>query len=356
MSPRRRWLAVAAILLALILAALAVWMRIAGGSLETLPTALRGLFGNTSLPEGFAMANGRIEATEVDVAAKLPGRLKDVRVREGDRVQAGQVVAVLDTEALEAELRQAQAELRRAQQEREHALALVEQQESELDFVRRDLARLQQLSRSQRFVSEEQIDQARTRVQTAEAALRASEVQVLASEAAIEAARAHIERIQVDIADSTLRAPRNGRVLYRLAEPGEVLGAAGKVLTLLDLTDVYMVIFLSAAGAGWVPLGAEARIRFDAAPEYLVPAEVSFVSPRAEFTPKQVETQDVRETLSFRVKVRIAPELLARYEALVKTGIPGVAYVRLRPAATWPDDLAPRLPPWPSASAAPSSD
>ena len=114
--------------------------------------------------------------------------------------------------------------------------------------------------------------------------------------------------------------------------------------------------WIQAAGAGWVPLGAEARIRFDAAPEYLVPAEVSFVSPRAEFTPKQVETQDVRETLSFRVKVRIAPELLARYEALVKTGIPGVAYVRLRPGATWPDDLAPRLPPWPSVPAAPSSD
>jgi HlyD family secretion protein len=217
-------LAAAAILLALILAALAVWMRISGGSLETLPASLRGLFGNASLPEGFAMANGRIEATEVDVAAKLPGRLKEVLVREGDRVQAGQVVAVLDTEALEAELRQAQAELRRAQQEREHALALVEQQESELDFARRDLARLQKLSRSERFVSEEQIDQARTRVQTAEAALRASEVQVLAAEAAIEAARAHIERIQVDIADSTLRAPRGGRVLYRLGSPARCWG------------------------------------------------------------------------------------------------------------------------------------
>jgi len=356
MSPRRRWLVAAVILLGLLTAAAGGWVLLAGGDFRALPGTLRGLLGDTSLPEGFAFGNGRIEATEVDVATKLPGRLKEVRVWEGDRVEAGEVVAVLDTEALEAEQRQAQAQLRRARQEREHALALVEQQESELDYARRDLTRLQRLSRSDQFVSEEQVDQARTRLRTAEAALRAAQVQVAASEAAIEAARANIERIEVDIADSTLRAPKSGRVLYRLAEPGEVLGAGGKVLTLLDLTDVYMVIFLPATEAGRVPLGAEARIRFDAAPQYLVPAEVSFVSPRAQFTPKQVETQDVRETLSFRVKVRIAPELLSRYEALVKTGLPGVAYVQVRPGVSWPEQLAPRLPPWPNTQPDPSSD
>jgi HlyD family secretion protein len=271
-------------------------------------------------------------------------------------VEPGQVVAVLDTDALEAQRRQAQAELRRARQEREHALAVVEQRESELDFARRELARQQRLSRSDQFVSEEQLDQARTRVRTAEAALRATQVQVVATEAAIEAAQASIERIEVDIADSTLRAPRVGRVLYRLAEPGEVLGAGGKVLTLLDLTDVYMVIFLPATVAGRVPLGAQARIVLDAAPEYVVPAEVSFVAPRAQFTPKQVETQSVRETLAFRVKVRIDPGLLARYEDLVKTGVPGVAYVQVRPETPWPEHLTPRLPPWPSTPTAPPSD
>ena len=186
--------------------------------------------------------------------------------------------------------------------------------------------------------------------------LRATQVQVVATEAAIEAAQASIERVEVDIADSTLKAPRGGRVLYRLAEPGEVLGAGGKVLTLLDLSDVYMVIFLPATEAGRVPLGAQARLVLDAAPEYVVPAEVSFVAPRAQFTPKQVETRSVRETLAFRVKVRIDPELLARYEDLVKTGVPGVAYVQVRPEAPWPEHLTPRLPPWPSTPAVPPSD
>lgn len=357
MRPLRRWsIAAALVLAALLLAAAAGWVLLAGGDLRALPETLRGLLGNDGLPAGFALGNGRIEATEVDVATKLPGRLLEVRVREGDRVAAGEVVAVLDTEALEAQQRQAEAELRRARQEREHALAVVEQRDSELDFARRDLARLQRLSRSDRFVSEEQVDQASTRVQTAEAALRAARVQVVATEAAIEAAQASIERVEVDIAESTLRAPRGGRVLYRLTEPGEVLGAGGKVLTLLDLTDVYMVIFLPTTQAGRVPLGAQARLVLDAAPEYVVPAEVSFVAPRAQFTPKQVETQGVREQLAFRVKVRIAPELLARYEDLVKTGVPGVAYVRVRLEAPWPEHLAPRLPTWSSAPATPSSD
>ena len=245
---------------------------------------------------------------------------------------------------------------RRARQEREHALAVVEQRASELDFAQRDLERAQRLSEQKKFVSEEQLDQAQTKMRTAQAALRAAEVQVVATEAAIEAAQAGTERVEVEITDSALVAPRDGRVLYRLAEPGEVLGVGGKVLTLLDLTDVYMVIFLPAKVAGRVSLGAEARIVLDAATEYVIPARVSFVAARAQFTPKFVETRNAREKLSFRVKVRIDPELLARYEPLVKTGIPGVAYVRLDPEAAWPAYLAPRLPEWKSPTPSPSSD
>jgi HlyD family secretion protein len=342
-ATRRRLVVIAVILLVTTGAGLALW-RV--GIPKSLPPLLADLFRQESPPPGFAMSNGRIEATEVDVATKLAGRLDEVLMQEGDRAQAGEVVARLDADALEARHRQAEAELRQAQQEREHALAVVAQRESELDFARRELERQQRLARRERFVSEEQLDQARTRVRTAEAAMRAAQVQVVATEAAIEAAQASIERIRVDIADSELRAPRAGRVLYRLAEAGEVLGVGGKVLTLLDLTDVYMVIFLPETVVGRVALGAEARIVLDAAPEYVIPAKVSFVASRAQFTPKQVETREAREKLSFRVKLRIDPELLRHYEPLVKTGVPGVAYVRLQPEIAWPENLNPRLPPW----------
>ena len=344
------------VLLVLLAGAAAVWRFGLDGSLDLLTGLRAGLLEANGLPPGLAHGNGRIEATEVDVATKLAGRIDAVLVREGDRVEEGQVVARLDTDTLEAQRRQAEAELRRAEQEREHALAVVEQRESELDFAARDLERLEGLALKQRFVSEEELDATRTRRRTAQAALRAARVQVVATEAAIEAARASIERVAVDIADSVLRAPRAGRVLYRLAEPGEVLGVGGKVATLLDLRDAYMVIFLPETEAGQLALAAEARIVLDAAPDYVVPASVSFVADRAQFTPKQVETKSAREKLSFRVKVRIDPALLARYEPLVKAGVPGVAYVRLDPRADWPEHLAPRLPEWLSSEPTPSSD
>jgi HlyD family secretion protein len=342
-SRGRKFIFIALILLAVAGGGMVLWR---GGFLSRLPSLLGDLLRQEPLPLGFVTSNGRIEATEVDVATKLAGRLVEVLLQEGDRAQEGKVVARLDDDALQAQHRQAEAQLRQAQQEREHALAVVAQRESELDFAHRELQRQQRLAKGERFVSEEQLDNAQTRVRTAEAALRAAKVQVVATEAAIEAAQASIEHIRVDITDSQLTAPRTGRVLYRLAEPGEVLGVGGKVLTILDLTDVYMVIFLPETVVGRVAMGAEARIVLDAAPEYVVPARVSFVAGRAQFTPKQVETRDAREKLSFRVKLRIDPELLRRYESLVKAGVPGVAYVRLDPEVAWPSYLAPALPPW----------
>jgi HlyD family secretion protein len=317
---------------------------------------LGSILDNDEPPAGFAKSNGRIEATEIDVASKLAGRLVEVMAREGDRVERNAVAARLDTESLEAQLRQAQAELRRAQQEREHAKAIVAQRESELEYARRDLSRAQKLATQGQFVSEELLDQSRTAVRTAEAALRAASVQVVATDAAIEAAQASIERIGVDIEDSTLKAPRAGRILYRLAEPGEIVGIGGKVLTLLDLSDVYMVIFLPETVVGRIALGAEARIVLDAASEFVIPAHVSFVASRAQFTPKQVETRSAREMLAFRVKLQIAPELLSRYEPLVKTGVPGVAYVRLDADAGWPPELQPKLPPWEEKASTTSSN
>jgi HlyD family secretion protein len=351
-SRRRRLIAALVVILVLLVLAVAVYGLKHGG----LSAVLASVFVDEALPEGFASSNGRIEATEVDVASKLAGRLTEVVPREGDRVEAGVVVAQVGTESLEAQLRQAKAERNSAHQESEYARAVVAQRESELELVRRELRRLQRLSTQGQFVSEESVDQARTGVRTAEAALRAARVQVAATEAAIEAAQASIERIEVDIDDGALRAPRSGRVLYRLAEPGEIVGIGGKVLTVLDLSDVYMVIYLPETVVGRVPLNGEARIVLDAAPEYVIPAAVSFVASRAQFTPKQVETRSARQKLSFRVKLQIPPDLLLRYEPLVKTGVPGVAYVRLDPDLAWPEYLSPKLPPWKASEAVPSSN
>ena len=339
-SSRKRWIVLP--ILALVLAGIAAALLSRGA----LKVPLEALLRPQTLPETLAMGNGRLEATELDVATKMAARLAEVLVQEGDTVEAGAVVARLDTLSLEAQLRQSQAELERARRDREYAEAIVSQRESELEFATRELKRLQKLEQRD-YIAFDELDKAGTTERTAIAALRAARVKVAETEAAIAAAEAQIERIQVDIEDSALKAPRAGRVLYRLAEPGEVLAAGGKVLTLLDLTDVHMIFFLPETLAGQVAIGAEARLILDAGPDYVIPANVSFVAARAQFTPKQVETRSEREKLVFRVKARIDPELLGRYEPVVKTGLPGVAYVRLRSDTLWPEWLEPQLPPWP---------
>lgn len=91
-------------------------------------------------------------------------------------------------------------------------------------------------------------------------------------------------------------------------------------------------------------IGSEVRVVLDAAPQYVIPAKISFVADVAQFTPKTVETAEERQKLMFRLKAKIAPELLQQYIRSVKTGLPGVAYVRLDESAPWPDRLQIKLP------------
>ncbi len=321
--------------------------------------------------DGLASGNGRIEATEIDVATKIAGRIKEILVREGDFVTAGQVVALMDTEVIEAQLREAEAQLQQTQStaatarsqlvqrqaEKAAALAVVRQHEAELNVAQKRLARTLSLA-AESMTSQQKVDDDRARVQSATAAVAAARAQVAATEAAIatahaqiagvesavEAARARVQRIQADISDSALKAPRDGRVQYRVAQPGEVLAAGGRVLNLVDLSDVYMTFFLPTAAAGRVAHGVEVRLVLDAVPQYVIPARASFVADVAQFTPKTVETASEREKLMFRIRAHISPDLLKEHITQVKTGLPGVAYVRLDPTAEWPARLTVKVP------------
>jgi HlyD family secretion protein len=323
------------------------------------------------LPDGFAGSNGRIEAVEIDVATKTAGRLVAIHVNEGDFVAAGQVLAQMDTDVLKAQLREAEADQSRAKSAVETAKSTVEQRESEkaaaeavvaqrqaeLDLATRRFARAERLvgtgamaredfdtEQSQLYSARAAVSSAKANVAGSNAAVATAKSQVVEAEAAVGAAKARIERLQADINDSTLRSPRDGRVQYRVAQPGEVLSAGGKVLNMVDLADVYMTFFLPTAQAGRVRMGAEARLVLDAAPQYVIPARVTYVADVAQFTPKTVETAEERQKLMFRIKAHIEPELLKKYIRSVKTGLPGMAYVQLDPQAQWPAHLEVRLP------------
>ncbi|MBJ3814569.1 HlyD family efflux transporter periplasmic adaptor subunit [Shimwellia pseudoproteus] len=321
------------------------------------------------LPQGFASSNGRIEATEVDIATKIAGRIVSIDVKEGQFVHQGQVLAKMDTRVLNEQRLEAAAQIKEAQSAVAAARALLDQRRSEMlaneATVRQRQAELnasaKRHTRSNTLihrgaVSAQQLDDDRAAAESARASLESANADVSAAKAAIEAARTNIiqaetrveaaqateRRIIADIDDSDLKAPRDGRIQYRIAEPGEVLAAGGRVLSMVDLADVYMTFFLPTEQAVVLALGSEARIILDAAPTLTIPANISFVASVAQFTPKTVETSDERLKLMFRVKARIPPELLAKHLEYVKTGLPGMAYVRLDNQQSWPENLTVR--------------
>ena len=320
---------------------------------------------------GFASGNGRIEAREIDVATKLPGRVDQIAVREGDFVQSGQVLATMRDDTLLAQRAESsayqqqaldnvagmQAQVAMRESEQVAAIAVVAQRVSDADAAQRRLTRSDTLVR-EGAASEQELDDDRARVHGAQAALAASRAQVGAATAAIAAARAQVigarsavvaaqattARFDADLSDGNLRAPGDGRVQYRVAEPGEVLAAGGKVLNLIDVSDVYLTFFLPETAVGKVALGSEVHVLLDAAPGYVFPATVSFVASTAQFTPKTVETASERQKLMFRVKAQFNIDLLRQHRQQVKTGVPGVAWVRLDPSQPWPDGLVLKVP------------
>lgn len=295
------------------------------------------------LPAGIVASNGRLEATQIDIATKLAGRISEVLVQEGDFVERGQIVARMDANVLQAQLREAQADANRAKMALATANAVVEQRRNEQALAQSILRRSKQLVDGH-FISVEKLDSDQAQFNVASATLTAAVSQVSVAKAALQAAGAAIERIQADIDDSVLRAPTAGRAQYRLAQPGEVLPAGGKVIGMLDLADVYMTLFLPEDSAGRLAIGSEARLIFDAAPQYVVPARITFVATEAQFTPKTVETATERQKLVFRIKAQLDPDLLRKHWTQVKAGVPGTGYVRVDPASVWPQTLAIRLP------------
>jgi HlyD family secretion protein len=290
------------------------------------------------LPPGIAWSNGHLEADEIDIATKFAGRVARLLADEGDLVRAGQVVALMDTQELQASLDEAAAQVLQAQRTLDEAQAVLEQQKSQVLLARKQLDRARFLV-PKGVETKEVLDQREQQMTGALAAQNAAAAKVGAVEFALAAAKHDVHRYQIEIADNSLVVPRDGRIQYRLANIGEVLPAGGKVFTILDTGYVYMDVYLPTRDVGRIKIGSDACIVLDAYPNRAIPAAVTFIASHAQFTPKVVETKDERDKLMFRVRVRILPERLAAHAEAVKSGLPGVAYVRTDPTAVWPPQL-----------------
>jgi HlyD family secretion protein len=325
----------------------------AQGPIRNLIARLRG----QTLPDGIVKSNGRIEATQVDVSSKYPGRLSEVTVEEGSNVTQGQAIAKITSPEYEAQLRAAQADVQKANDALASAEAEITSRQSALEFAKSDFERGQELMKTG-FITKQVFEQRKRNFDSAAAAVQSFTSQRDQALSQIANAEAEVDRVQSIIDDLTLVSPRLGRVQYQLARAGEVVAAGAPIVTILDLTDVYMTIFLPAADAGRLSVGDEARIILDPVPDYVIPAKVSFVAADAQFTPKTVETTDERAKLMFRTKLKIDPQILQQFYTRVKTGVRGLGFVRAKPDVEWPGDLQVKLPKPPAdkASATPAAD
>ncbi len=295
------------------------------------------------VPAGLATANGRIEVQRVDIASKLAGRVAEIRVREGDFIERDAVVARLDSAELLAQLSAARASVGRALASIKRAEAEIAVRAAQHNLSELELHRASALE--QRSVgTKAELEQRTAQHLVAEAELRGADAALADAKATQDVAEAEVAKIQATLEDMTLRSPVSGRVEYKLVQSGEVVAAGDRLVTILDLQDVFMTIFLPTGEAGRVALGSDARIVLDAVPDAVFPAVVSFVAAEAQFTPKTVETANEREKLMYRIKLACDPELLRTHREYVKAGLTGKAYVKLSPDASWPAHLTPRLP------------
>jgi HlyD family secretion protein len=294
------------------------------------------------LPPGIASGNGRLEADEIDIDTKFPERVAQLFVDEGDLVKAGQLLALMDVQDYEAQLKRAQATAQQAERTLAEAEANVKQQQSNVVFAQQELFRARELV-AKEFMSRETLDQRVQLMNAATAALTAAQDRVGEAERALDAAKHDVELLQVDIADSRLAAPVDGVIQYKISNVGEMLPVGGKVFTMLDTAYVYMDIYLPTEDAGQVRLGDDALIVLDALSGVALPAKVVFLATEAQFTPKAVETKTERDKLMFRVRVRINSDLLRVHRRDVRTGLPGVAYVRFDRSIAWPNWLQTKI-------------
>lgn len=289
--------------------------------------------------------SGTVEATEVTVAARVQGELISVAVNEGDRVEKGEVLAQIDREELELQLRVAEQRLEasRAQldlllagarsEDLRQAQAQAEQARQALELARKSYERVERLSETGSATPSEldraqtEFEQARSRVAAAEA--QVEKLQSMARPEEVRVARAHaaqaqtgVDQVRRRLAESVVKAPRAGTVTIRAREEGEFVAPGTALFTIADLSTVYLTIYVPQPSLSSIALGQKAEITVDGMPERTFVGEITRIAEEAEFTPKNVQTQDARAQLVFAVEITIDNE-----EGIFKIGMPADARI-----------------------------
>jgi HlyD family secretion protein len=295
--------------------------------------------------KGLISASGTIEAVEVNVASKTGGQVEKLAVDEGSPVRAGDILAVIDSSSLAIQVGQAEAGVKLAEAQLELLLkgARIEdirqveeslkQAEANLKLAGDERDRIRNLFNRQSATAQQK-DTADTKYAVAlaqsEAAKQAlQKVQKYARPEEIKQARARLDQafssrdlLKKTIADSTIISPTTGTVTHKVVEAGEFVGPGTTVVTVADLAEVHLEIFVTETELGKVRLGQDADITIDSYPGRIFKGRVIFISPEAEFTPKNIQTKEERVKLVYRVKIK-----LPNPDDILKPGMPADAVI-----------------------------
>ena len=292
-------------------------------------------------------ASGTIETVEVHVASKVSGELLEIAVEEGTRVRPGDKLAVVDHATLDIQLRQAEAGVRLAEaqlallvkgarsEDIRQAEAALKQAEAALTVAEDDARRMRELARTGSVTAKQAEDaEARLTVATAQRTAGAEALnkvrtlarpeEIRAAEARLAQAAAAADLLKKTISDCTILAPSGGVVTHKAVEPGELVIQGATIVTLTGLDSVYVMIYVTEKELGRVKLGGPAEVKIDSFPDKVFEGKITYISPEAEFTPKNVQTKQDRVKLVFGVKVEIDNR-----EGLLKPGLPADALIRV---------------------------
>jgi HlyD family secretion protein len=278
-------------------------------------------------------ASGTIESTEVTVSAKVAGEIQKLLVDEGTSVKKGDTLLLLDHTDLDIQLRQAEANAAAAEAQLRLTLRGARsedliQAEANYTNAREDLARMEELFKSN-TITQKQLDDARTRFINAQQMYEKLKRGSRSEE--IDAARAHrnqataqVDAIRKKISDSYVVAPMDGIITQKLIEEGEIVMQHGALFRIARLDNVHLTIYVPEAELAKITIGQEAKIFIDAYPERPFPGKVTFISPVAEFTPKNIQTKDDRTKLVFGVKIEVPNP-----DQTLKPGMPADAVIEV---------------------------
>ncbi len=301
--------------------------------------------------KGVISASGTIETVEVRVASKVSGELLELAVEEGTTVKPGDKLAVVDHQTLDIQLRQAEAGVRLAEAQLAllvkgarsedilQAEAFYDQAEAALTVAEDDARRMRELVRTGSVTPKQREDaEARLTIATAQRSAGAEALkkvrtlarpeEIRAAEARLAQAQASADLLRKTISDCTIQAPAGGIVTHKAVEPGELVTPGATLVTLAELDSVYVMIYVTENELGRIRLGGAAEIKIDSFPDKVFEGKITYISPEAEFTPKNVQTKQDRVKLVFGVKVEIANR-----EGWLKPGLPADAVIRVGPEA-----------------------